>query len=212
VFAVNLHASLLPRWRGAAPINAAILAGDPVTGVSVITLADRMDAGDVLGRSTRPIDPAMTAGELHDALATDGPALMLDVMDRWARGAIAPERQDEAAVTLAPKLSRADAWVDFTMDAEHCRRRVHGLTPWPGVAVRFREERLKLLHVQPERAGNEESDAGTIIDPAAGRVACARSALRLLRVQPAGGRAMDWGEFCRGRRVQRGERLIGGRE
>src|SRR5690606_37274615 len=135
--AINLHASLLPRWRGAAPINAAILAGDTETGNSVITLADRMDAGLVLGQSRRAIGPHLTAGELHDLLAADGPALMLDVLRQHAEGRLAPVEQDEAQVTIAGKLSKADGWVDFRAPEEEVCRRIHGLTPWPGVTVEF---------------------------------------------------------------------------
>lgn len=209
VFAINLHASLLPRWRGAAPINAAILAGDAETGNSVITLADRMDAGDVLARSRRPIDPGLTAGELHDLLAADGPALVAGVLDRWASGTLVREEQDESLVTLAPKLSRRDGWVDFSQGAEAARRRVHGLTPWPGVTVTFRGESLKLLRVQPAGFGDEQAPPGTLLDPGAGTVACGGDVLRVLEVQPAGRRAMAWDEFARGRRIIRGERLEG---
>src|SRR5690606_13590825 len=99
VFAINLHASLLPRWRGAAPINHAVWAGDAQTGNSVITLADRMDAGLVLAQSRRNIDPGVTAGELHDLLAQDGPALVLRVLDDLANDRLDPQTQDEALVT-----------------------------------------------------------------------------------------------------------------
>lgn len=213
VFAVNLHASLLPRWRGAAPINAAILAGDAETGNSLITLADRMDAGRVLGQSRWAIDPAMTAGELHDVLAEDGPALVAGGLESFARGTLAPREQDESRVTVAPKLSKTDGWVDFTQSGEAARRRVHGLTPWPGVTVRFRDEPLKLLRVQP--AGRRPQEPGVTVTPGeitdaeTGTVACAGDSLRVIEVQPAGKRAMFWAEFARGRRIERGERLEG---
>jgi methionyl-tRNA formyltransferase len=106
-FAVNLHASLLPRWRGAAPINAAVLAGDRETGNSVITLADRMDAGLVLGQSRRPIGPTQTAGELHDLLAEDGAPLVLEVLERHADRVLEPSTQDADLVTLAPKMKKS---------------------------------------------------------------------------------------------------------
>lgn len=135
--AMNLHASLLPRWRGAAPINAAILAGDAVTGNSVITLADRMDAGLILAQSKREIQPTVTAGELHDLLAIDGPALVREVLARTARGDTNGQPQDESLVTIAPKMSKEDGWIDFAANADACRHRVHGLTPWPGVTVKM---------------------------------------------------------------------------
>lgn len=198
VFAVNLHASLLPRWRGAAPINAAILAGDAETGNSVITLAERMDAGLVLGQSRRVIEPAVTAGELHDQLADDGPALVLRVLAEHAAGALNPRRQDESLVTRARKLSRADAVLDFHEAADRIRCRVHGLTPWPGVTVEIHGRPLKLLRTAAvaESAGHLP---GVLVDADAGVIACGGgTALRLVSVQPPGGRAMDWAEYRRG--------------
>ncbi len=215
VFAINLHASLLPRWRGAAPINAAILAGDSETGNSVIGVAERMDAGAVYGQWRWPIDPMLTAGELHDVLAEEGPGLVLGVLDEFARDALKPRDQDNALVTLAPKLGKADGWVDFAQGAEAIRRRVHGLTPWPGVAVELRGEPIKLLRVQPAGAHGEEMQPGSIVDGAFGLVACGGgrdggggTLLRVLEVQPAGRRAMEWEEFVRGRRIERGDRLM----
>src|SRR5690606_29193941 len=187
-FAINLHASLLPRWRGAAPINAAILAGDAETGNSVITLAERMDAGLVLGQSRPPrrIEPELTAGDLHDLLASDGPALMLEVLRQHAEGRAQAREQDESQVTVAPKLSKADGWVDFRASAEAACRRVHGLTPWPGATVVFRGEGLKLLRAQiePDLANNPAP--GTIADAGEGIIACGRGGggLRLVEVQP----------------------------
>jgi methionyl-tRNA formyltransferase len=209
IFATNLHASLLPRWRGASPINAAILAGDEKTGNSVITLAERMDAGAVLGRTERAIDPMQTAGELHDALAADGPDVVMGVLADYAAGRVRREEQDESRVTLAPKLSKADGWVDFADSAEAARRRVHGLTPWPGVTVQFRGQPLKLLRVRPERA-ERESAPGALIEPETGAVGCgAGTTLALLEVQPAGKRSMAWREYARGQRPAAGEMFTG---
>jgi methionyl-tRNA formyltransferase len=215
IFAINLHASLLPRWRGAAPINAAVLAGDSETGNSVISLADRMDAGLIYARSRRPITPELTAGELHDLLAADGPALVERVLSDFARGTLQPATQDESLVTLAPKLSRTDARVDFAESAEECRRRIHGLTPWPGITVALGQTPLKLLRVQvaPEIRDPESQiqdlPPGALIDPTLGHVACGHGTLlRLLEVQPAGRKRMDWPEYVRGHRVRRGDRLI----
>ncbi len=208
-FAINLHASLLPRWRGAAPINAAILAGDATTGNSVITLADRMDAGLVLGQSTRPIEPHHTTGDLHDLLAADGPDLVERVLADHAADTLTPTTQDEDHVTLASKLSRDDAWVDFAAPATEARNRIHGLNPWPGVTTQYRDAPLKLLRAEAlERPHTDES--GTLLDAAAGIVACAaNTALRLTEVQPPGKRPMPWSDFARGRSPQIGERLIG---
>ena len=210
-FAINLHASRLPRWRGAAPINAAMLAGDAETGNSVIALAERMDAGAIYAQSSRPIEPHQTAGELHDLLAADGPELVASVLDAHARGETRPVEQDEARVTIAPKLSKADSWVDFSQPADACRRRIHGLTPWPGVAVAHRGQRLRLHRaesLQDAAAPTDHAEFGSVLDPDTGLVACgAGTSLRLLEVQPAGGKLMAWRDYANGRRVAAGETL-----
>ncbi len=204
--AVNLHASLLPRWRGAAPINAAIVAGDTQTGTSVITLVDEMDAGDVLGTSKRPIEPHQTAGELHDLLADDGVQPLMAVLDDAARGTLKPVVQDTSLVTLAPKISREDARIDFGWSAERCRCLIHGYNPWPGVTVQLDGEPLKLLRA--ESLGDSGScKPGTIVDPGEGLVACAADALKLLEVQPAGKKPMSWEAYIRGRPIEKGQHL-----
>ena len=214
VFAINLHASLLPRWRGAAPINAAILAGDATTGNSVITLADRMDAGLILGTTTRPIEPTQTAGELHDALSADGPDLVLNVLRDRHTGTLKPVTQDESLVTKARKLSKSDGALDFAQRASRLRCKVHGLTPWPGVTTTLHfglalnpppPIPLKLLRVaeaDQELAGGgsrRPPAPGDIVDNDAGVVACGEgTTLRLLEVQPAGSKPMSWESFRRG--------------
>ncbi len=213
-FAINLHASLLPRWRGAAPIAHAILAGDEWTGNSVITVAPRMDSGSVLGQARVSIDPLRTAGELHDQLAADGPALVSGVLEEAAGGRLRPVQQNPGGVTLAPKLSKADSWIDFAQPALACRSRIHGLNPWPGVEVLLRNKPLRLLRAKDESVGTEpipvDAAAGSLLRAEDGLVACGGpSVIRLLEVQPAGGRPMTWGEFARGRRPITGERLSG---
>ncbi|MDQ7014449.1 MAG: methionyl-tRNA formyltransferase [Planctomycetota bacterium] len=223
-FAINLHASVLPRWRGAAPINAAILAGDTATGNSVITLADRMDAGLILGQSERAIGPTVTAGELHDLLAGDGPELVEHVLAEHTARTLDPFKQDEAAVTLAGKLSRADAWIDLADSAEVCRRRINGLSPWPGVQAVLDGQPLKLLRaceLTPGDVGSasetetpdvrtgsaHDATPGTLLDPATGTFATGDGVLQLLEVQPAGKRAMSWDAYARGRKPAEGELL-----
>ncbi|MBX3316893.1 MAG: methionyl-tRNA formyltransferase [Phycisphaeraceae bacterium] len=226
IFAINLHASILPRWRGAAPINAAILAGDAHSGNSVITLADRMDAGEVLASSRSAIGPAETAGELHDRLSAEGPELVLRVLLEFRRGTLSRHVQDESLVTLAPKLSRADGYVDFVQGAAVCARRINGLSPWPGVTMTLLGpegkpiESLKLCRamVQSGASRSESRDVtpvdrcavepGLILDPESGVVACGSgSTVRLIDVQPAGKRIMAWPDFARGRRLSGAERL-----
>lgn len=215
IFAINLHASRLPRWRGAAPINHAIWAGDATTGNSVITLADRMDAGLVLAMSERPIDPLVTAGELHDLLSQDGPALVLRVLGEHARGAVNPRAQDESLVTHARKLRKEDGAIDFSWDAARIRRTVHALTPWPGVGVRLGGVTIKLLRVQ-DLTGQSDTTSmplapGAIVDRALGAVRCGGGTmLRILEVQPEGRRPLPWEDFARGFRFPEPATLEGG--
>ncbi len=216
-FAINLHGSLLPRWRGAAPINHAILAGDTESGNSVITLADRMDAGEILGQSRRLIGPSMTAGELHDALAGDGPALVLRVLEEWAAGTLRPLRQEESGVTPAGKLGRADGRMEWSAPAERCVRRINGLSPWPGVSVRIAGERVKLVRAamahEVSQMMTRSTRPGTLVDAEEGLVACGGGEMaRIIEVQPAGGRVMPWSAFANGRRLAAGEVLASGEE
>lgn len=211
--AINLHASLLPRWRGAAPIHASILAGDTQTGNSIITLADRMDSGLILASSPTPIGPADTTGDLHDRLAAQGPTLVQSVLEMIAADALSPLIQDESLVTHASKLSRADRWVDLCQPADICRRRINGLSPKPGVCVAWRQGQLKLLRAQVALVTTqqlEDQAIGQIIDPSLGLIVCGRGTLlQLLDVQAPGSRAMPWIDFARGQRVQSGEVLHG---
>jgi len=211
VFAINLHASLLPRWRGAAPIHAAILAGDTQTGNTVITLADRMDAGLICAQESVPIEPSSTTGDLHDLLARTGAPLVTNVLEQHERGDLHATPQDERLVTYARKISRADARLDFSEPADLVRRRINALSPRPGVLAHLGTHQLKLLRATtaPD-VEDSEHEAGTLLDPERGIISCAQGeALRLLEVQPAGGRPMSWGDFARGRRPEIGTRLSG---
>lgn len=210
-FAINLHGSLLPRWRGAGPIQAAMLAGDHLTGNSVITLAQRMDAGLVLGRTMLEIPPTATSAEVHDALAAQGAEEVLHVLDGHEEQYLIAENQDETLVTKARKLRKEDRALDWGLNAEEIRRRINALSPWPGVTVTFRGQLLKLLRANTAPVSSQQPGKapGTIID-VAGLVASGGGVVRLLDVQPAGKRAMAWDEFARGARVTAGEVLVGG--
>jgi len=210
--ALNLHGSRLPRWRGAAPIHHAILAGDSVTGNSVIAVGPRMDAGDVYGLSERPIEPDQTAGDLHDLLGADGPELVLRVLGEIERGRAHPRAQDESRVTLAPKLSRADAWIDLARPAYECRRRINGLSPWPGVRASLGDKKMKLVRTAPEQDRPGAERLGTLVDPKRGLVRCgAGTLLRLIEVQPEGRGTMSWDDFARGAHPQASHLLVGER-
>ncbi len=208
--AVNLHGSLLPAYRGAAPVNWAVIAGERETGNTVIGIAERMDAGRMYGQVRTAIDPLETAGELHDRLAALGPDLLLDVLDRHAAGTLEPVPQDDTKATRAPKLSKADAWVDFTEPADRVRSRIHGLTPWPGVTVMWHHEGsepqpliLRRVRDRPNEPAGQPP--GTILPNH--HVATGQGVIQLLEVQPPGKRTMSITEFTRGHHLTPGDRF-----
>lgn len=208
-WAINLHASRLPRWRGAAPINAAIVAGDLVSGNSIITIDREMDAGAVLAQSQRAIGPDMTAAMLHDALSDDGPDLVTRVLEQRANRTETYTTQDPSLVTIAPKMSKSDGVVDFAQPARLVAARINGLNPWPSVSVRFQDETIKITRVKPSEVESQQ-DPGAVVSPDKGLVVCGDNrCIELLRVQPQGKREMDWRSFANGRCVQYDQRLIG---
>lgn len=209
--AVNLHASLLPKYRGAAPINWAMIDNEPVTGVSVIGLAQRMDAGLVYAKASTPIAPIETAGELHDRLAKLGPDTIAHVLRQLADDALAPREQDETQATKARKFTKADGTVSFDQPAAMVRARIHGLTPWPGCRVRWikadgEDKGLLTLKRVADAPSRSSSKPGTIDEQL--RIACADGgAVKLLEVQAPGGKAMAVEDFARGQGLAVGDRL-----
>jgi methionyl-tRNA formyltransferase len=209
VFSINLHGSLLPRWRGAAPIQRALMEGDPVAGVSVIALAERMDAGVVYAEEPLAIGPSQTSGELHDALSELGPDVIASVLHMWRRGDINARAQDETRATRARKLSKSDAWVDLSMDAFHVRARINGLNPWPGCAVEIDGAPMQIRRCEVVTAVPEPTDSamGTGTTPSAGTLTpegiltCGTGAVRILEVQAAGGRILSFAAWAHGARI-----------
>lgn len=208
---VNLHASRLPKYRGAAPINWALLRGETVTGNSVIRLAQKMDAGAVLGQSTVPIRPDETAGELHDRLADDGAPLMQRVLDELAGGRAVETPQDESLATDAPKLNRGATQIDWSRPVLEIANQVRGTSPWPGCRVRLVDAaghelaRLTLLRVIPNGCEGGRWTPGEIT--MGGCIQCGSGALRVLEVQPQGKRPMSLEAYCRGNPWSPGLRL-----
>jgi methionyl-tRNA formyltransferase len=200
---LNIHASLLPRWRGAAPIQRAILAGDAETGVTIMRMDEGLDTGPMLLAEATPIGPADTAGTLTDRLAAIGARLMVEALARLARGALAETSQPETGIALAPKIGKDEARLDWSRPAAALERAVRAFDPSPGAFAALGGERLKVLAAAVE-AG--QGEAGTTLDDRL-LVACGEGALRLARVQPAGGKAMDAAAFLRGRPVPAGTRL-----
>ena len=196
---LNIHASLLPRWRGAGPIQAAILAGDAETGITIMQMDAGLDTGPMLLREAVPITAATTTAELHDTLAEIGGRLILRALAENPP----PSPQPEHGASYAPKLSRADSVLDWTQSAAALGRRVRALNPWPGTATTLDGAPFKLLAAAPE-AGS--GPPGTALDDRL-LIACGAGALRLLRVQAPGRAAMDAEAFLRGHKVPAGSRL-----
>jgi len=193
---LNIHASLLPRWRGAAPIQSALLAGDSETGVTLMQMDEGLDTGAMLLREAVPIGPRTTATELHDTLAAIGARLALRALDEQPPAV--PQPADGA--TYAPKLAREDGRIDWSRDAAFIDRQVRALNPWPGTFTHWAGAALKVLACAP---ADGAGPPGTVLD-ARLTVACGQGAVRLLRVQAPGGAAMDAAAFLRGHALPAG--------
>jgi methionyl-tRNA formyltransferase len=206
---VNLHASILPKYRGAAPINWAIIRGERVAGNSVIRLAPKMDAGAVLGQSSLGIGELETAGELHDRLAIDGAPLVLRVLEQLAAGSAVETPQDEPRATIAPKMSRESSRLDFTRPAAEVANQIRGMYPWPGCKVRLIDESGKELArvtlVRARHATGAGGEPGHI--DADGFVSAGGSSLEVVELQPEGKRPMSLTAFRNGHRWDAGMRL-----
>jgi methionyl-tRNA formyltransferase len=204
---VNLHGSLLPRWRGAAPIQRAIMAGDAETGVCVMRMEEGLDTGPVGMVEKIAVGPDMTAGELHDSMAALGADLMVRAVAAIERGSLRFTPQPEAGVTYAAKLANEDSRLDWRRSAGELHDQIRGLSPFPGafadVDLGKGPERLKVLRA---RIGSGLGEPGTLLDGAA-TIACGAGALQLLQVQRAGRSAMAADEFLRGVRMGAGAKL-----
>lgn len=196
---LNIHASLLPRWRGAAPIQAAILAGDAETGISIMQMDEGLDTGPVLLREAVPIGPCASSTELHDVLAGLGARLILRALAENP----SPEPQPASGATYAPKLNREDGRIDWNRSAAGIERMVRAFDPWPGAFTLLGGTPLKVLAAEPAAA---RGAPGTVLDEEF-TVACGEDALRLTRVQLAGRGPMDTARFLRGHKVPAGTRL-----
>ena len=193
----NVHASLLPRWRGAAPVQRAIMAGDAETGVTIMRMEEGLDTGPMCRVGRIAITPATTAQSLHDELAVLGAGLMVDVLGQQE---IACVPQPAAGVTYARKIDKAEARIDFTRSAQEVRNHIHGLSPFPGAWCEVNGARLKVLLCEVAEGSGVP---GTFISDDL-TAACGSGAIRLLKLQREGKGARDAGEFLRGFPVPRG--------
>jgi methionyl-tRNA formyltransferase len=206
---VNLHFSLLPAWRGAAPVQRAILAGDEITGASTFQIEAGLDTGPVFGVVTEAIKPTDTSGDLLARLATSGAALLLATMDGIEDGTLIARPQSGDGMSVAAKLTPADGRVDWTAPAWAIDRRVRACTPAPGAWTEFRGERLKLGAVRPVPRGKADELAPGELGAAPGvvRVGAGSGEVELSTVQPAGKRMIPAADWARGARFEPGERL-----
>lgn len=209
--AINLHASRLPRYRGAAPINWAIISGDTTAGNSVIRLAQTMDAGAVLAMSELQIGELETAGELHDRLSEDGANLIEQVAVQLHNGTAQPIEQDHALATKAPKLSREKSAIDFGTDAKAIACQIRGMHPWPGCRVKLLSaanapiDTFTLIRARAIDAHSSSAAPGSL--DANLNVACGNGALELVEIQPDGKKPMGFASYRNGRRLEPGMRL-----
>jgi methionyl-tRNA formyltransferase len=220
---LNIHASLLPRWRGAAPVQAAILAGDAETGVSIMLIDEGLDTGPVLARRATAISDFDTAGTLTERLAGMGAELLSETLPAWLAGAIVPVPQDESRATSAPRIEKAQGRLDWTRPAVELWRRVRAYTPWPGAFTTLHGDLLRLHEAWP-LAGESDEPAGTVVALPPGAldavpaerprpafaVQTGEGLLLPLKLQRAGRRVLYAEEFLRGERSMIGSRLGAG--
>jgi methionyl-tRNA formyltransferase len=198
---LNIHASLLPRWRGAAPIQRAVMAGDAETGISIMAMEAGLDTGPVLLSEATPIGAHDTAGTLHDRLSALGGRLIVEALARL--DALTPEPQPDEGVTYAAKIDKTEAHIDWTRPAADVDRLIRGLSPFPGAWAEAAGARVKLLLSEPVAGAGVP---GTVLD-AAPTVACGEGAVRLLRLQRAGRGPQAAADFQRGFPLTPGDRL-----
>ncbi len=203
---INVHASLLPKYRGAGPIQWAVINGEKETGITTMHMAEGLDTGDILLVAKTPIGEEETAGELFDRLAPLGADCLKKTVQALAQGRIAPVKQDESKATNAPMLNKEMAVLDFTKPAQDLYNLIRGLNPWPVAVTEFQGKRLKVFAAQVQPGSGEP---GTVLDAQQFVIACGQDALRFTEVQLEGSRRMSAEEFLRGKQIIVGKSLTG---
>ncbi|MBO8162330.1 MAG: methionyl-tRNA formyltransferase [Brevibacillus sp.] len=198
--AINVHASLLPKYRGGAPIHRAIIEGAGESGVTIMYMVEELDAGDMLSKVTVPIEERDTVGTLHDKLAAAGAALLVETIPRLAAGKITPVPQDHAAATFAPTIKREDERIDWDRPARAVYNQVRGLNPWPVAFTRFDGKIWKVWWVEMVSATGRAGEPGTIVrrEPDGVVVACGEGSVKLVEIQPEGKKRMSMRDFLAG--------------
>lgn len=203
---INLHGSALPRWRGAAPIQRAILAGDQETGVTIIQMEAGLDTGPMLALERVPITSETTAQSLHDQLAVLAADMIVPILDRLAAGGLTPTSQPEEGATYARKIEKEEGRIDWRETATVIDRKLRALNPWPGCFSTVGDQRLRLLAGEVEAEAAAGAAPGTLLDDQL-RVGCGDGVLRITRLQKPGGKPMDGDAFLRGHPLPAGTRL-----
>ncbi|PTX61219.1 methionyl-tRNA formyltransferase [Melghirimyces profundicolus] len=205
---INVHASLLPKYRGGAPIHHALIRGEKETGVTIMYMVEALDAGDMLSQRTVPITREDNVGTLHDKLARAGAELLLETVPALLKGEVEASPQDPEQATFAPNIRREDERIDWTRSSEELFNQVRGLSPWPGAYTTWRGKPLKIWRAEPV-ALSEPAPPGTVlqVEDDGVLVAAGDGALRVLELQPSGKKRMTAEQFVRGRNMEPGEVL-----
>jgi methionyl-tRNA formyltransferase len=208
--AINVHASLLPKYRGAAPVNWAIINGERQTGISIIALAEKMDAGPICAQTKTDIGHDETAGELHDRLAQMAAPLLVETLNKIADDSIVYTGQDHSRATLAPKLKKSDGFLDFSEPAKSLRRKILGFWPWPGASAIYvskktsKSVRAAIAMARVVETSNPAGLPAGILDEDL-NVICGQDALNITKIKPDGSCLMDFKDFVNGRATQPGD-------
>jgi len=211
--AINVHASLLPKYRGAAPINWAIINGETETGISIITLAEKMDAGPILAQAKTEIPADETAGQLHDRLAPMAAPLLMETIDKIADNSAVYAEQDHSRATLAPKLKKSDGFLNFNDSAKSLARKILGLWPWPGASATYVSKktakplRVTVAMAQVVRTSNPAHLQPGTLDENLNAI-CGQNALKITKIKPVASRLMDFKDFVNGRQTRPGDMFM----
>ena len=210
--AINVHGSLLPKYRGAAPINWAIINGETETGISIITLAEKMDAGEILAQAKLKIAADDTADIVHDALSKLAAPLLIETIDKIAAGTAVYTKQDNSKATKAPKLKKSDGVIDFASSAQQIHNKVRGLCPWPGAVAYFvsaqsgKKHPVTIAKTQVVSPAGRNEKIGEVDENL--NVLCGIGSLKILELKPHGGRLMDFKSFLNGRGSGQGDFFV----
>ena len=200
---INVHASLLPRWRGAAPIQRAVEAGDRESGISIMQMVAELDAGDVLNYEKTDITPTMTGGDLHDKLSQIGASLLLKTLDEMDN--ISPIKQDSSLVTYAQKLDKSECLIDFSLSTDIILRKIRAFSPYPSMYFMYNGERFKIFEAE---SVNTKGDCGTILkSDDEFIIATSDGAIKVIKIQRQGKQIMTINELLRGFKFKTGEKI-----